>query len=140
MKRDKNLRNLSSDHHHALVLTRRITHAIRDDDDIPLLIKQVREIFDNELSVHFDLEESSLLPELEKIGEHELVTRTLSDHRKLRQLIDTLDQPGNLLMFSSILKEHVKFEEQELFVACQDKLDSDTMNIIGRLCNTEQIE
>ncbi|MCW8935593.1 MAG: hemerythrin domain-containing protein [Gammaproteobacteria bacterium] len=135
MKRDKNLRDLSSDHHHALRLTRKINHAIRDNDNISVLIKQVREIFDNELSVHFDLEEKSILPELEKIGEHKLVKRTLDDHLKLRQLVDKLEEPGNLLMFSKILKEHVKFEEQELFEACQNKLEPEVMESIGRICN-----
>lgn len=135
MKRDKNLRNLSSDHHHALTLIRKINHAIRDGDNIAVLIKQVKEVFVKELSLHFDLEEKSIIPELEKIGQHRLVKRTLDDHLKLRQLVDKLDEPGNLLKFSKILKEHVKFEEQELFEACQNKLEPEVMDSIGQICN-----
>ncbi len=92
-------------------------------------------MFDNELSVHFDIEEKSILPELVKIGEHKLVKRTLDDHIKLRQLIKELDERGNLLMFSKILKEHVKFEEQELFEACQNKLEPEVMESIGQVCD-----
>ena len=135
MKRNKNLRKLSSDHHHALALARKITRSIQNDDNISSLISHAQDIFYNELALHFELEEKSILPELEKIGEQALVKRTLDDHVKLHQLVKHLDVPGNLLMFANLLKEHVKFEEQHLFEACQNMLDSEVMAEIGRLCD-----
>ena len=135
MKRDKNLRNLSSERDGDLTLIRKINHAIRDADNIAVLIKQLREVFVKELSVHFDLEEKSIISKLKKIAQHKLLKRTLDDHIKLRQLVDKLEAPGNLLMFSKLLKEHVKFEEQELFEACQNKLESEVMDSIGQICN-----
>jgi len=134
MKRNQNLRNLSSDHHAALFLARRIIRDVKDEKKVAELASHVREVFNNELSKHFNIEENSILPELIKVGEHSLVEKTLYDHALLRQLARTLDQPGNLVAFAEILKDHVRFEEQELFEVCQRTLDDAALDDIGRAC------
>jgi len=134
MKRNQNLRNLSSDHHAALFLARRIIRDVKDEKNVAELASHVREVFNNELSKHFNIEENSILPELIKVGEHSLVEKTLYDHALLRQLARALDQPGNLVAFAEILKDHVRFEEQELFEVCQRTLDDTALDDIGRAC------
>lgn len=134
MKRNHNLRNLSSDHHEALSLARRIIRDVKDEKNGAELASHVRDVFNNELSKHFDIEESSILPELSKAGEHSLVDKTLDDHVLLRQLARTLEQPGNLVAFAEKLKAHVRFEEQELFEICQRILDDAALDAIGRAC------
>lgn len=134
MKRDKNLRNLSSDHHQALALTRSIFTAIKNHKDDDLFIKQITDKFHNELLPHFKLEEQALLPELEKAGEHSLINRTLDEHAELNRLITDLQSHGNLFRFAELLKAHVKFEESILFETCQRQLDNNALTRIGRLC------
>jgi len=134
MKRDKNLRNLSSDHHNALALVRKIHRAVSENNDVSVLVDHLKTVFANELSPHFDIEERAILPELTRTGEHSLVRKTLDDHASLRRLIKQLDKPGNLIVFADTLKAHVRFEEQELFEVCQKVLDTTAMAAIGRAC------
>ena len=89
MKRDPALRDLSVDHHHALVLARRATRVAAGEVDEPLETTWtlVCESFERELEPHFVTEETLLLPLLSQIGENELVRRTHEDHRQLRALV-----------------------------------------------------
>ena len=135
MKRDKNLRNLSSDHHQALNLSRKIFNAVKDHKDSPEFISQVKIIFQNDLSPHFDIVENSILPELIKAGEITLVNKTLEDHSELKMLVSRLEKPGYLSVFAERLKAHVKFEEKELFEACQNNLDEAALDRIGHYCD-----
>lgn len=138
MKRDKHLRQLSSDHHQALTLVRKIERFLSKGLDHTTLVSEVRQVFLSELSVHFDIEEQTLLPELEKIGESALVERTINDHIEMRRLVQQLNELGNLASFAMRLKAHVRFEEQELFEACQTLLSANSLRAIGRACKTEQ--
>jgi len=142
MKRNKNLRKLSSDHHSALSLARKIDKATKDNQDHYDFTHQVIEIFNNDLLPHFTIEEQAILPELKKIGQRELVSKTLEDHAQLKSLANNLVQPGNLRKFGKLLKDHVRFEEKILFEACQNLLDDAALNSIGYLscCNPSQPE
>jgi hypothetical protein len=121
MKRAAFLRDLSSEHHQALVLSRKIAQA--GDQAGAALVAEVRSIFTAELEPHFRVEEETLLPALIVAGETELVAQTLADHRSLRKLVERLDQRGALAEFGAQLKAHVHFEERELFEACQALFD-----------------
>lgn len=126
MKRDPALRNLSVDHHHALVLARRASRVAAGEVDEPLdsLWTTVKEAFARELGPHFATEETLLLPALRALGEVELVARTLDDHRRLRELVsDERDDVRALLaQFGELLTEHVRFEERQLFECAQQRL------------------
>jgi iron-sulfur cluster repair protein YtfE (RIC family) len=128
MQRDPRLRQLSSDHHRALVLARRALAAPAD----PAIVEQVRHAFDRELDPHFRAEEEALLPALAAAGEAALVERTLTDHRALCDLAGRLGQPGVLAEFADRLKAHVRFEEQVLFPTAEHRLDAATLDAIAR--------
>jgi len=138
MQRNKNLRALSSEHHRALTLSREIKKACQNGTNDSVLIERIQNVFMNELLPHFDIEEQAILPELAKIGEDALVQRTLDDHRRLKDLLADLDDVNNLLNFAENLKEHVRFEERELFEACQSLLDPTTLEQIGTEINRIQ--
>lgn len=131
MKRDRNLRDLSSDHHQALTLVRSIFKAHKTNTNNQQIIDQVRFEFKNKLSPHFIIEEQVILPELEKAGEIVLVNKTLDDHIHLRYLISHLNEPDALIEFAESLKAHIRFEEKVLFEVCQDILDETTLTAIG---------
>ena len=78
---------------------------------------------------HFRLEEEVLLPAYARHGDphHALVARALCDHVAIRQRMDALarDAPpeaGALRELGSMLTDHVRFEERELFVLIEQTL------------------
>lgn len=136
MKRDDRLRQLSSDHHHALalaVLATRVADGSAEGDPAAVHADAL-ERFERELRPHFDVEERLLLPALREIGETELVERTLADHAAIRACIaepPEADPRPWLARFGSLLNEHVRFEERELFEVAQEKLDDATLEAIA---------
>lgn len=121
MKRDIRLHGLSSDHHHALVLARRIRHNFETAMADAALVETVLEVYRAELQPHFEVEESLLLPALADAGRLELVERTRSEHEALRAFLAAAraGQVDALERFASLLEAHVRFEERELFPACE---------------------
>jgi len=126
MKRDLRLRGLSSEHHHTLVFVRRIRKALQIGAADARFLETVRAIFEGELEPHFEIEEELLLPALAKAGHGVLVSRTLSEHERLRNLLSTAGtgRLDALEHFASLLEEHVRFEERELYPACEERLDT----------------
>ena len=82
-----------------------------------------------ELEPHFQVEEAHLLPALAAAGCDELVTRTLAEHRQLRDAVTALTEPtpGRLLHFADLLQAHVRFEERELFETAQERLPASAL-------------
>ena len=119
MQRSAALTPLSREHHTALSLAQQARKVA--DDAAPAVVQamaeRVRARFECDLQPHFDEEERWLLPALQRVGQQELVTRTLSEHRQLQQLAERLSQPEVTLLhdFAERLIAHVRFEERELF-------------------------
>ena len=126
MKRHAALIQHSREHHQALKLARLARFAV--DSGSPEAIKQaaetLREQFPSTLETHFCDEEQGLLMQLTAIGQHALVQRTLDEHARLRALNDSLKNPDAATMatFASLLHDHVRFEERELFETAQTLL------------------
>lgn len=123
MKRHAALIQHSREHHLALKLARLARFAV--DSGSPEAIKQaaatVREQFLSTLEGHFRDEEAGLLVKLAAIGQETLVQRTLDEHARLRALNDSLSSPDRAVMesFATLLHDHVRFEERELFETAQ---------------------
>ncbi len=119
MKRHAALVNLSREHHHGLVLAGR---CVRRQTSWAA----VAEVFAAELEPHFRIEEERLLPLL---GEDPVVARTLEDHAALRA---QLAAEGSLVTFGERLRDHIRFEERELFERAQDLLsDAQLADALG---------
>ena len=131
MKRDPRLRSLSSDHHRALVMARKMEKAGNSGDVDSDLLNEILTFYRNELSLHFSKEEEFLLPPLAKHGEYEIVERTLREHAQIVALVPQLEQKEALLQFAQLLKQHVRFEEQSLFAISQEKLSDAELEVIA---------
>lgn len=132
MKRDPRLHGLSSDHHHALVLARALGDARETwNSDAGAALG---ERFDAEIAPHFAVEEELLLPALREVGAAELVDRTLTDHGVLRAQIARAraGHGPSARAFGERLSEHVRFEERELFPACEARLSSEVLDAVLR--------
>ncbi len=117
MKRHLSLRNLSDDHHRALVLARRLRRlaAERETVDLAALSREVRQEFDVELEPHFRIEERWLLPSLRAKGADDLARRTTGDHARLRELVRSPWTRDTAAELGALLETHVRFEERVLF-------------------------
>ena len=119
--RDVRLRGLSSEHHAALVWARRLRRGV---DREPLA-----ERFARELEPHFAVEERWLAPALVDAGQSALATRLLAEHALLRRLVASEDHAA----FAEALFAHVRFEERELFPACE-RLPAVVLEAVARAC------
>jgi len=128
MRRIKQLRNLSVDHHHGLVLARRAKKAAvtNNGSTISEAWNEIKIKFESELEPHFQIEEKFIAPSLARKGITDELERFYRDHKKLRSLvIDGVKKNGtNLLQFSELLISHIRFEEEVLFELTQKLLDS----------------
>lgn len=137
MKRDERLRDLSDDHHSALVLARRArnagayAHSVKQGE----VWGAVASAFAQDLAPHFAIEEQLLLPALEGVGEGALAERVRAEHVCLRALLDD-PRPLDVRLseFGALLRDHVRFEERELFPVAQQKLPGAVLDAVSRAC------
>jgi len=138
MKRIPELRQLSKDHHHGLVLARHARKAGAGTGGISVSSgwEEVEKKFQEELEPHFQIEEEYLVPHLTTIGEIKLVDRLKDDHEILRRIIrnKAVRTPLALKQFGEILDRHIRFEERELFEIAQERLSSQILKSVEKAC------
>lgn len=137
MKRIPELRDLSDDHHLALVLAIRCRRANRPDSawTPSQLWAMVRDAMQSHLEPHFRIEETILLPALLELGEESLVQRIEDDHAALRELgaAPTPDRV-RVVRFGELLESHIRYEERHVFESTQDRLPAKALEAIVRAC------
>jgi hemerythrin-like domain-containing protein len=138
MKRHKSLHPLSHQHHNGLalcVMTLRALEADEGPGTVRRMAKRIAERFELELENHFELEEKELFPAIEKhLGPSESVARLVLEHMQLRLMKERLSaEPtdGRIREFCALLREHIRFEENELFEQVQDRLPPEVMERMG---------
>ena len=137
MKRDPRLRGLSSDHHHALALARRVAHGCAGGQVTSELVRSVWDAYERQLAPHFAIEEEVLLPALARAGEGARVERTLREHEAMRAQL-TAAAAGDataLAAFATTLAEHVRFEEHELFPALERTASDEVLQKAQARCD-----
>jgi hemerythrin-like domain-containing protein len=113
------------------VLARALTQHPLDwsrDDGIALGTR-----FDTELEPHFRIEDEVLLPALRRVGAGSLAARTEADHAFLRTTVVAARQGEGTAAraFGERLSDHVRFEERELFPACEAALSADVLATVA---------
>jgi hemerythrin-like domain-containing protein len=139
MKRAPQLRDLSEDHHHGLVLARKakIAASGKEGPSEPEMWAEVEAVFKSELAPHFEIEEALIGTALRAAGESQLAQRLTDEHEALRRFI----VPGHphttddLRHFGELLEQHIRFEERELFQVAQEKLTSDELGAVAKACH-----
>lgn len=126
MKRDHRLHGLSSDHHHALVLARELSQGTGPQG------AALQRRFAKELEPHFHIEEELLLPALRAAGCADLADRTAEEHAALRALVAQARDEASARRFGALLQAHVRFEEAEVFPACEARLPAGVLAEVAR--------
>ncbi|HWI83097.1 hemerythrin domain-containing protein [Ramlibacter sp.] len=127
MKRAAELAALSREHHEALVLARRACDPRRDGSEPGPLREQVLRRWSEQFEPHFAAEEQVLLPALAGAGvaAQAAAAAAWRQHADLRALVALL-RAGDLSALPSwgdAMREHVRFEERELFPLAQQLVD-----------------
>jgi hemerythrin-like domain-containing protein len=151
MKRDPALRELSSDHHHALVHARRLVKAAGLVEDAAASTRVAHDFlafWAEHINAHFHEEEELLLPAFARYGDpwEPAVVRVLVEHVQLRRLVGDLSrrlQAGELFtetmrMLGILLRDHIRHEENVLFPMIERALPEDALAQIGSALNAFQ--
>ncbi|MDK4680677.1 hemerythrin domain-containing protein [Kingella negevensis] len=117
MKRHATLINLSQEHHHTLALCLRI---LRDPEQNHQ--KDITEHF-LDLEKHFSTEERQFAPLWPALNRPDLRERFEHDHAQLRQMFQAakFDDTEWNTQFATLLRDHARFEERELFPELETK-------------------
>ncbi len=127
IKRNENLKAISREHHHGLLLSWKIRNGLKKQVDPIRIKKYVDWFYNSELLPHFELEEKYVFTILDK--DHEMVKKALTEHRRLKRLFESqTDVMRNLTLIEEELESHIRFEERILFseiqqVATDEQLD-----------------
>jgi iron-sulfur cluster repair protein YtfE (RIC family) len=140
MKRLPAFQDLSRDHHTALLQARDIKWYFVGHEQaksLTTLIESFLTFWEDEALLHFREEEELLLPQLEKRDDQaeEMIQQVLSDHRWLRNRVNTLisekEAPErakqSLKAIGSRLHDHVRFEERVVFERFQEVFDEEDL-------------
>lgn len=119
IKRNENLKAISREHHHGLLLSWKIRAGFKKEVDPSRIKKYMDWFYTEHLVPHFEIEEKHIFPILG--NEHELVKKALAEHRRLMRLFESEnDIVKNIHLIEEELEAHIRFEERVLFNEIQE--------------------
>ncbi len=140
-KRSRQLKPLSSEHHQALLVAFQLKKGIAGHaesagapKDLPGLLSLARRFADTILKSHTRAEEEVLgrylsAEETQRLtGEHGELNRFLEAARNAKPA----EMRASLLAFADLLERHVRWEERELFAACEQKMGEEALATVGQ--------
>ena len=132
IKRHQALVSFSRDHHFGLLLVWKIKQGLAKAVNPERITDYVLYFFEQDLQQHFREEEQMLFPKLP--AGNVLRIQAEKEHAMIYALINQLRNERNntelLLQFAETLKEHIRFEERELFASMQELLSDTELEII----------
>jgi hypothetical protein len=136
MKRNKNLVDLSRDHHHGLLLGWKIRKGLKKKVALAAIADYIIHFSKEALFPHFEEEENQVLSYLS--AENGYYKRTLAEHQAIRQLILRISIKGLtdeslLLRLADELDAHIRFEERELFPHVENLLSIKQLDEMGKM-------
>lgn len=136
MKRDVSLQPLSRQHHDTLMACLMIEKGVRKNTDLKILQDFTRQLWEKDVNKHFMLEENHLVPHLrqKKFPEY-IIQSLLRDHELLRVISQRILNGGasykGFLAFSTLLVQHVRFEERLVFEKAQEMIPENELMAVG---------
>jgi len=117
------------------VLTRRSLRENASAANVARLARRAVDRYELELANHFEIEEQILFPALENaLGKLPLVAELVAQHREVEDLIAQLRlMPAAALLerLCSLLSEHIRSEENDLFQVAQARLPEPVLRELG---------
>lgn len=146
MLRDRALVPLSQQHHNGLALCVLTDRGLTPDvapEVLERLASRAVDRYDEEISNHFAIEEEIVFPAMEQeLGPSPLVQELIAEHRELEKLIEHLRVQADaetLRRFSSLLRSHIRREENELFEDIQKRMSRKTLDALGAVIDARAV-
>jgi hemerythrin-like domain-containing protein len=140
MKRSRELKPLSSEHHQALLVAFQLKKALEGHPeaagaprDLPGLVSLARRFEGQVFAAHAAAEEALLGAHLAAPDR----ARLAAEHAELKALVAHAraaapgEQRSALAAFADLLERHVRWEERELFPYAEAHLDAAALAVIG---------
>jgi hemerythrin-like domain-containing protein len=140
MKRSRELRPLSAEHHQALLVAFQLKKSLEGHPeaagapkDLPGLLSLARRFEEKVFRFHAAAEEELLGAHLTEAD----LRRLKAEHAELKRLVELArhappaDLRASLGAFADLLERHVRWEERELFPYAEDHLDGAALAVIG---------
>lgn len=137
MRRDPALIPLSQQHHDALALCVYIERAAKSGHlDLAHWNSEVNAAWQSEIRWHFQSEEEAVFPAAKRVAElGALVDGLLVEHTELRGFFHRAEKneltAPDLQRFRTLLHDHVRKEERQLFEPLQTALPAEELAAIG---------
>lgn len=131
IKRSPQLAPLSREHHEGLLLVWKIQQGLRLDVDPERIRQYILWFWQNHIKPHFYQEEKILRPYIP--ADNELLKRMVREHEMIREFILGLDKEARkeiLSSLSTLLNDHIRFEERQLFAYLEQTLSKEQLDII----------
>jgi hemerythrin-like domain-containing protein len=136
MKRAEAMRQLSRDHHKALVVAQRLRRV--EEPEVEACALEFLDYWRGHGRRHFQVEEEVLLPAYERFAtaQEEAVVRVLTDHVTIRRRATDIEAGAksvrSLRELGTILDEHVRHEERVLFPRIEQTLPAGELENLAR--------
>ena len=130
IKRKTELQGVSRDHHHALLLVWKINKGISNKIEPKRIINYIGWFRKEHLEPHFAVEEEFMFPVLG--NEHPKVQQALHEHIQLLSQAKNAENYKDLESFAKLLKNHIRFEERDLFQLIQEKATQEELDLIEK--------
>ncbi|HAP38419.1 MAG TPA: hypothetical protein DCQ94_01555 [Nitrospira sp.] len=124
MKRHQALEPFSRDHYSGLVVAKHL-----QDRPGPNSVKELLELWENELADHFREEENLLSP----LATVEMADKLIQDHQEIASMVDKAStdslELGEIIDLGKRLHDHIRWEERELFPALERASDISSIEV-----------
>lgn len=139
LKRHSALHHLSHDHHHGLLLCWKIRQGFKLGIEPTRMRTYSQWFWENYLESHFEEEEKVIFPILSE--EDPLIKQALSEHKRLRKLFSSWEDPEKTLgQIEEELERHIRFEERMLFPVIQEKASVEQLESIAKKGDREKFQ
>jgi hemerythrin-like domain-containing protein len=137
MKRHVQLQPLSRQHHNGLLAAMLLKKGIKKAANPKEMAAFIIDFWYKDLEDHFKAEEDHLLPAVATVDFDKKLTDTLKgEHTLLRSYVYFLqDDPTNIEVieqFSTLLEQHIRFEEKQFFPAAEELLTELQLEELGK--------
>ncbi|MDP3946579.1 MAG: hemerythrin domain-containing protein [Lutibacter sp.] len=137
IKRHLALQEYSKDHHQALLLCWKIQVGFSKGIAAERIKAYSDWFYENHILEHFQKEEKYMFPVLG--SEHKLIVQALEEHKILLALFtDTAQIEDSLKQIQTLLKAHIRFEEQILFNEIQSAATPQELEKIAQFHKDEK--
>ena len=135
LKRSASLTPLSHEHHHGLVVCRRVQEGLKLGIPADRISAYVRDFWERDLQRHFEEEESVIFSLPGTDGR--LVQQAVDEHAQIRRYLAQLSEPGAdeaalLAQWAGLLQSHIRFEERTLFPHIEQHVAADLLLDAGQ--------